>query len=86
MTIGTYVFSQRVYPNKFEWSKIGLVLMAAMLLWWVSTEVLASVLWQGVSVVAFVCILTILFWHDLRAFARRRWAAQAVLESQSETK
>ncbi len=86
MTIGTYLFSQRFYPNKFEWGKIGLVLMAAVLLWWLSTEVLASVLWQGVSVVAFVLILTMLFWHDLRAFARRRWAAQAMLESQSETK
>ncbi|PIO48000.1 MAG: polysaccharide biosynthesis protein [[Chlorobium] sp. 445] len=83
MTIGTYVFSQRVYPNAFEWGKIGLAFASAVLLWWVSTQVLVSLLWQAVGVVVFVGILSIFFRREIRMLAKRMLVRQTALEKPS---
>ncbi|MDW8020218.1 MAG: oligosaccharide flippase family protein [Chloroherpetonaceae bacterium] len=71
MTIGTYIFSQRIYPNSFEWGKIGAALFSAALLWWLSTIVFSSITWQMVAALGFIAILCKLFWNDLQKLLYR---------------
>lgn len=82
MTIGTYIFSQRVYPNSFEWGRISLVLCIAVLLWWLSSLVFSALVWQLVAALLFLVFLAGFFWPELQTL-RKRPAALAASSMQS---
>jgi len=81
MTIGTYIFSQRIYPNSFEWTKILSTLCLAVALWHLSTNVVGGVWPQVVALVLFIGVLMMLFAKEVRSITKRLAPKKTVLDS-----
>jgi hypothetical protein len=81
MAIGAYVFSQKVYPNEFEWGKIFLSLFSAVFIFFFSRFIGSYMtLWisSGICFVIYTILVLYFFRKEAREVLRRMKGKKAL--------